>query len=190
MKTRHVSQSARGLVSVLGLLSVLALLTGSAAAQCGNPATSNFPTHITVCPSGDIAVVGQVLDAAGNPCVGSVVHMQFQPPATGALYPMPGFPFPLLTSTTNLNGFVSFHPHVGGSCLNGAVTFYDPSGVILGTAMTINSPDMNADGCVNLADISLFASVYYGSYSGNADFNMDGVLNLTDVGILAQHLGH
>ena len=177
-------------ISLLCLIPILILTAGSAFAQCGSPANSTFPTHITVCPSGDLMAVGQVLDAQGNPCISSTIHMQFNNPAAGTLWSAPGFPFPLLTSSTSLNGMVSFSPMVGGCSMAGSVTFFDPSGVVLGTALTINSPDLNGDGIVNLMDLSLFANAFFGNYSPNADFNMDGVINLADLSYIAQHLGH
>ncbi len=49
---------------------------------------------------------------------------------------------------------------------------------------------MNCDLIVNLVDVVLFASIYFGSYSYCADFCWDGDMNLKDVVILAQHMGH
>lgn len=51
--------------------------------------------------------------------------------------------------------------------------------------LQFNSADMNGDGFVNLADVSEFASIFYGSYSYAADFHYDGVINLGDIGNLA-----
>lgn len=52
-----------------------------------------------------------------------------------------------------------------------------------------NSADINSDGSVNLVDIQLFASSYFGDYSFEADFYSDGVINLLDVGLLAIAMG-
>ena len=172
------------------IVSVAILFAGTAAAQCGHPANCTFPNNIVVCPSGDIPVVGQVLDINGNPCAGSIVHMQFNPPAAGTLYSAPSMPFPLLISTTNANGMVSFNPWVGGCSIAGSVSYFDAAGVQLGITMTITSPDISGDGTVNLTDVSLFAAAFFGPYSPCSDFNMDGVMNLVDLGYLAQHLGH
>jgi hypothetical protein len=176
------------LVSVLILGSILA--ANVASAQCGDPANSRFPNHIVLCPSGDLSVMGQVLDVNGNPCVASTIHLLFQAPAILQLWSHPADPFPLYTATTNLAGTVMFNPRVGGCAMGGSVIYYDPSGVVLGTSQTVNSPDINGDGVVNLADIPLFTAAYFGGYSPCCDFNMDGVLNLLDIGYLSQHYGH
>ncbi len=177
-------------VLVSGLILMSILVAGIAAAQCGSSATSTFPNHIAVCPSGDLLAVGQVRDVNSNPCVGSIIYMQFNPPAVGQLWNNPAWPFPLLTSTTGNAGTVTFPPRVGGCAMAGSVTYYDPTGVVLGMTQSINSPDMNADGIVNLGDVALFANAFFGTYSPCADYNVDGVLDLVDLGILAQHLGH
>ena len=52
------------------------------------------------------------------------------------------------------------------------------------------SPDLDGNGAVNLADISIFAGAYFGPYDWRADFNGDGSINLADIPILASHLGH
>jgi len=54
-----------------------------------------------------------------------------------------------------------------------------------GVALQMNSADMNGDGVVAVSDISLFAGVYYGTYSYGADFNADGSVALSDVSLLA-----
>ena len=55
--------------------------------------------------------------------------------------------------------------------------------------LNVNSPDINGDRQVNLADVGLFSASYYGAYHYRADFNFDGVLNLSDVGYFASGLG-
>jgi len=56
-------------------------------------------------------------------------------------------------------------------------------------ALHFNSADMNADGSVDLADVGLFAGVFFGAYDFSADFFADGALNLSDVGRLATGVG-
>lgn len=56
-------------------------------------------------------------------------------------------------------------------------------------ALAFNSADLNGDGTVNLADVGLFSSAFFGDYVFGADFYADGVLNLVDVGRLATGLG-
>jgi len=55
--------------------------------------------------------------------------------------------------------------------------------------MRFNSPDINADLQVGVADVALFAQDYYGGYHYRSDFRADGVLTLADVAILAESLG-
>ena len=176
-------------IPVLGLILVAAALPGLASAQCADPTTSTFPTHILLCPSGDIAVRCQLNDSAGNPCAGTVLFMQFNGCA-GSLCPAPGQPFPVLRTTSANTGAAVFQPRIGGCCMTGSVTFYDSTGLVLATVPTVNSPDINGDCTVNLSDIALFAQAFTGAYSRCADFNMDGVLNLTDVSVIAAHFGH
>lgn len=52
-----------------------------------------------------------------------------------------------------------------------------------------NSPDIDGDGLVNLADLSLLASDFFGQFHYRSDFNHDGVLNLSDIGNFAINVG-
>jgi hypothetical protein len=53
----------------------------------------------------------------------------------------------------------------------------------------VNSPDLNGDGMVNMADIPPFADDFHGSYAFRSDFQWDGVINLSDVTRFAASLG-
>ena len=57
--------------------------------------------------------------------------------------------------------------------------------------LAFNSPDINGDGQVNLADMGLFSSMYFdpSNYDFSADFFADGVINLADVGRIASGVG-
>ena len=58
-------------------------------------------------------------------------------------------------------------------------------------ALTMVSPDLSADGVVNLVDVGIFADILMeGQYDWRIDFNFDGFLNLSDIGIFAFHYGH
>ncbi|MCP4290635.1 MAG: hypothetical protein GY780_02205 [bacterium] len=50
----------------------------------------------------------------------------------------------------------------------------------------VNSGDMNWDGYITLADVSLFAGFFFGDYDLSADLFPDGTLSLADVSRLAQ----
>ncbi len=93
-----------------------------------------------------------------------------------------------------VSGITAFYwPLRGGGCMPepGLRVYYngDPLGDGVVPHIRVNSPDMNADGIVNLADVWRFAAAFAG-YDYAADFVWDGVLNLADVGEFAKHLGH
>lgn len=52
-----------------------------------------------------------------------------------------------------------------------------------------NSGDINGDLYVNLQDVGLFTSVFYGPYHFKGDFFRDGTLNIADVGRMALGIG-
>jgi len=55
---------------------------------------------------------------------------------------------------------------------------------------SLNSPDINGDLLVNLADIGAFSTDYYSGLNPyRSDFRWDGAVNLGDIGILAQAMG-
>jgi len=58
-----------------------------------------------------------------------------------------------------------------------------------GLPLQFNSPDINGDHLVNIADVAIFAGDYFGSYHFRSDFRRDGVINLTDLAIFAQAMG-
>jgi len=66
------------------------------------------------------------------------------------------------------------------------------NGTVINAPLDIkfNSPDINGDLLVNLTDVILFATDYYGVYNYRSDFYWDGNLNLSDIVILAVHNTH
>jgi hypothetical protein len=52
-----------------------------------------------------------------------------------------------------------------------------------------NSPDVNGDLVVNLADVPPFASAFHGSYTYACDYFWDGVINLSDLSLLTLSVG-
>jgi hypothetical protein len=97
-------------------------------------------------------------------------------------------------ASTDVNGQCTFSGSVfgGGASATGEGTVVLVNGSALtqaGIAVSFNSPDISGDLIVNLSDISLFASFYYGTYSYRADFYWDGNLNLSDISLLAQGNG-
>lgn len=72
--------------------------------------------------------------------------------------------------------------------LNGSRAMHPDEHIHPPVALRFNSADINADEVVNLVDISLFASDYFGGYHYRSDYNWDGTLNLLDIGLLATGL--
>ena len=96
---------------------------------------------------------------------------------------------------TDENGYTEFTlPPCGGGCAED----FELEGFLAGTAflqnpiphIKVNSPDFNCDLVVDLIDLSLFATGYFGPYSYCRDFYWDGVLNLLDLAHFSAHYGH
>ena len=178
------SKLARRLV----LLAVVALVWGGAAsaqAQCAVPATSTFPAFMTACPRGDISYTAVLRDAAGVPCANQTLTMVVAPGCAGQICG----PF-TMTAVSNAAGVIVFSPQLGGCC-PGPIDFVDVSGVVVGQAFNLNSPDQNGDCRVNLSDLALFAGVFSsGGITRCTDLTNDGLLNLSDVVTLTTHFGH
>jgi len=52
-----------------------------------------------------------------------------------------------------------------------------------------NSPDLNGDYVVSLADIPVFSAAYYGTFTFAADLHADGQIDLADIPLLARSIG-
>jgi len=52
-----------------------------------------------------------------------------------------------------------------------------------------NSPDIDANGIVNLTDLVAFATDFYGVYSYRSDYFWDGIINLSDIVHMARAFG-
>jgi hypothetical protein len=57
-------------------------------------------------------------------------------------------------------------------------------------ALTVVSPDMNADGTVDILDFGLFGNYYASGTDPRADFNGDGQLDSLDFSDFGNHYGH
>jgi hypothetical protein len=83
----------------------------------------------------------------------------------------------------------------GGHSVEGLVIYaegmdtteYDPPVPILRVRM--NSPDIDGDGVVNLADVALFAQDML-QYDVRSDLDPSGSVDLADLAVLTEHLGH
>jgi hypothetical protein len=101
-------------------------------------------------------------------------------------------------SNTDINGETSFSTSLAGGgwtegpiwvYLNGSRAMHQDGWEQPPVPLRFNSADINADGGVNLADVSLFAADYFGEYHYRCDFRWDGSLNLLDIVMLATGLG-
>jgi len=159
------------------------------------------PGHILMVPDGS----GPSLAADGH-----TITIRL----TGDGIPIPGFPFQdiwlgqvaapglvnpcpggtVADANTDVNGITTFsNPLAAGGWTDESLIFFlagvpipDPA-----PGITANSPDLDSDRVVNLADVGQFAIDFFNGYSFRADIggDLDGVLNLLDVATLAIHLG-
>ena len=180
----------RSIKNLFSLLLLIALIAGASTAFA-QPVASNcrFPSHITVCPSGDIHVQGVIRDINNNP-INWGITMEFGGPALNSLYHAPGYNWPAADMVSQ-NGIVTWDPKVGGCELGGGVRYFDGlNGTFLGSTAIITSPDLNGDGSVNLGDVVILAAAMGGPYNPCMDFTGDGLINLSDVVVFATHYGH
>jgi hypothetical protein len=70
---------------------------------------------------------------------------------------------------------------VKGTCPTGG----PPSSLL---DIQFNSPDLDGTGVVNLGDVVIFATDYFGPYNYRSDFYWDGLVNLSDIVLIAQAL--
>lgn len=79
----------------------------------------------------------------------------------------------------------------GGQPVGGIVCYWAPSEEcgVYEMEVYINSPDINGDMVVNLADTILYSGDLNGGYNYRSDFNWDGVINVTDTAIFAAAIG-
>jgi hypothetical protein len=95
---------------------------------------------------------------------------------------------------TNASGNTVWAAAMTAGGYSTALTFVMINGDALtsnaGIGLNFNSPDINADGAVNLSDGGFFSTdLFVGPYNYRSDFNNDGALNLTDGGFLASAIG-
>lgn len=94
---------------------------------------------------------------------------------------------------TNHDGMTQWvHPAIAGGYSEGPVLVFvagSPLTSNAGLPLKFNSPDINGDLVVNLADVAVFAGDYFIGHHFRSDLNGDGVLNLLDVSIFMQHFG-
>ncbi len=150
------------------------------------------------CPRGDGAtyqyVVVTVRNAMGQPMANipaSNVIISITPQAGTIYYGTFSIIVTPVDAVTNANGQIRFTLKAATSI----VGYVDIRATVLGIqfnaiSLQCNSVDMNADGAINLSDISLFTQFYFGVYNFRADFTWDGAINLSDISIFTQHYFH
>jgi len=173
------------------LLATVLVLASVSLATAGIPdlnnstATTSASTTVSggICPQGDgdhLDAIGaqislQLLDINGDPVVGyPAVDMWL---VANGMCLCPGGS--VADQSTDINGYTTFSGalHAGGCSNDNSLNVYiNPYGVLnhAGMAIWVNSPDMNCDLMVNLTDLSLFASAYFGPYAYCIDYNFDG----------------
>jgi len=99
----------------------------------------------------------------------------------------------LADANTDVNGETSWvNPLMAGgySEANTHVIINGSPLVSPGLNVHFNSPDINADGVVNLTDVTMFSQDIFGwTYQFRSDFHYDGIINLSDLSILGEGFG-
>lgn len=156
----------------------------------------------TVCPGADIPFgVGiEVLDGSSNPIAGlwcDDVAVDWIPhdPGADSVYLCPGevSRSPFEGMKTDEDGIVVADMAAMGGC--GAIQIESIDGFPLAnsTPMDINSPDLNADGVVDLLDFAIFSSMFgsSGEEVRCADYmNGDLFISTGDFAFWSAHFGH
>jgi len=145
----------------------------------------------------DASFTFRLVDQYGDP----VPHYPFEDlwlQGSGNLRDCDGRPCLVADENTDLDGRTSFSvPVRGGGWSTEPMGLFvsgspaqDPDGTFLDPLpILVNSPDINGDGAVNLADIVPF-TIDLGAGTGfRSDLVWDGVINLSDVVTFVQHLG-
>lgn len=139
----------------------------------------------------DARIVVRVLDGGGLPFVQLPYEAMDLRWVTGNVAICWGAMYP--DRWTDLSGETIWTrpPHAGGHGESLCVVFVcgGPLTSSMGVPLKVNSPDLDGNLSVDLADIGLFAGDYFGAYAFRSDLSYDGVVNLADIGVLAQHQG-
>ena len=151
----------------------------------------------------DATISMTVLDGNGDPVLSFPALDMWLETTNGGLVPCSGGTAADQNSH-NVTGFTLWATplQAGGSdggVGSGVVTMVMISGAALvGSDMALwhNSPDINADGLVNVTDVQEFAVDYYAfaadvlAYEFQSDLEYDGAVNVSDIVPLAQGQGH
>lgn len=148
----------------------------------------------------DASIVVGLIDNNGDPIANFPWEDIWLEPGTAtamSCYGYENYGFPA-DHNTDANGETIFaNPLAGGGWTEDPIWVYlngspatDPGGwVFPPVPLRFNSPDINADGEVNLTDLAFFSGDFFGTYHYRSDFWWDGVLNLSDLAQMALGYG-
>ncbi|MCB1184476.1 hypothetical protein KDM41_13690 [bacterium] len=211
-------RSGHRFIAVVALIALLAVLPRGAAAQTGfcDPAdvstatlaaTGPGPYSLMVTPGGTGDAFTAARDQSGNPVDVTITYTL----RDCAFVPVADFPAEdmwleaddgglvvcvggsIADADTDAGGTTSWtRPlRAGGSSTAGCRVMVNGAPGMWGTfPLWFNSPDLNSDGTVNLIDVPVFATDFFGGvYRYRSDFHCDGVINLVDLVRFAGGLG-
>jgi hypothetical protein len=170
---------------------------------------------VSNCPAGDFELVAngcgtpgassieyQLIDVNGNPVIGlPTTDIWFRPASpTEVLFFKPNMPVTDIPSNLAGRTWTTIALSAGGcatlglQCLvldpvtSGVVVLQNPPAL---NSIIFKSPDLNADGIVNLSDLASFGTAYGPlPYNQCCDYNDDGVVNLSDLAFFGTHYTH
>jgi hypothetical protein len=164
------------------------------------PAEDGGDLGMLTCPSGDGGsfeyVVVHLLNLHGQPVSGipaSVIAFQVSATAETQFDAPLALSFTPVDPVSDAEGRIHFAVTSDSSVIGDIVIEATCRGYDIEQSMTLraNSPDLNADGDINLSDIGIFSAGYADPDPDfRFDLSWDGVVNLSDVGIFASHNGH
>ncbi len=173
---------ARTLLSIGVACVLVSTGTGAFAACTGVTAP---PVSVSVCPSGDMEIRA-TFDVAGVPCAGETVFMDLGPALAAGLWLHPAEPA-IVPAVTGPDGVAVWNVRAGG-CVTAPVVFFSSGGAFAETPEVI-SPDIDANGLVNLADFVLFSALFSGP-GPCGDFDDSFFVDLGDFVTFQMHFGH
>jgi hypothetical protein len=168
-------------------------------------------TAVLFClPNGNGAAFDGAMDKGVNPA--SIVDATiFMTVLDGNLAPVPDFPsedmwlesadanYALVPCfgganadfTTNAAGETRWETplRAGGSSEGDTWVMISGANLPSPLGLNFNSADIDANGVVNLLDITEFSAAFFSAYDFRCDFTPDGVLNLLDITLLSSGLG-
>lgn len=151
----------------------------------------------------DATISMTVLDGNGDPVLSFPALDMWLETTNGGLVPCTGGT-QADQNTHNVTGFTLWAAPLqaggaDGGAGSGVVTMVMISNApLVGSDLALwhNSPDINADGLVNVTDVQVFAVDYFAyaadplSYEFKSDLEYDGAVNVSDIVPLAQGQGH